>query len=94
MKARLRLELGEQLVGLAHDMHDAGELASAHGLERERIVLENPLDFDAEAIENDASRVVGGTADGVEADLLADQVLEGLDLGPHIDVHVGRGTSG
>ena len=52
--------------------------------------MEHALDLDAEAVEDDAPGVVGGTADGIEADLLADQVLEGLDLGPHIDVHVAE----
>ena len=43
-----------------------------------------------EALEDDVAGVVGGAADGIEADLLADQVLEGLDLGPHVDVHVAQ----
>ena len=48
--------------------------------------MKEPLDLDAETIEDDAAGVVGGAADGIEAHLLAGQILDGLDLGPHVEM--------
>ena len=41
-----------------------------------------------EAIEHDASRQVRRAAHGVEAHLLAREILQRLDLGTHVDVHL------
>ena len=88
MEPGLGLESREQLVGLADDVHDSRKLALAHGLERQRIVHEHLLDLHAETVEDDVAGIVGGAADRVEADLLAGQVLDGLDLGAHVKMEL------
>jgi len=88
VESRFRLVLGEQVVGFAHHVNDGGNLVAAHLFQRNRVVDEDLLDLDAETLEHDLPRQVGGTAAGVECHFPASEILECRELPAGIDMHL------
>ncbi len=64
--------------------------ALLHLLQRQRVRDEGLVDVDAEPAEDQRTGVGSRRAQRVEVHLLAGEILQALDLGPHEDVQLRR----
>src|SRR6202043_747060 len=90
LEARLPASAHESVDRLRRDEKDRRHLAFAHLLQRDLMGNEGLLHVDAEAAEDQRSRIGGGRALGVEIHFLAGEILQALDLRPNEHVHLRR----
>ena len=87
METRIRGNLREEIDRLPDHPDEPGDLAGLELLQRARIVHQHLIDLNAEPLEHDRSRQAGCASRRSEADLLAAQILDALDLVARQHVH-------
>src|SRR5215203_610412 len=90
VEPRFWLEPGKQIIGLANHVHNGRDLTTAHLLQSNSIVDEHRLDGDAQPLEHNLSRQIGGATSCVEPHPAPFELFKRVKLPSGIDVHLSK----